>query len=108
MKKLGLLLVFVMSWGLSIQAQTDGNGIERDDLRQASQRARITEGVVSGDLTRRETQYLIAQQRDIRRTERRAEADGWVTSREQRLINRKQSAASRSIRRQKNDLNRRF
>lgn len=73
------------------------------DQRQRNQQARIREGVVAGDLTRAETKRLRAQQRHIRRTERRAKADGTVTAQERRTIQRKQNRASREIRRQKND-----
>ncbi len=71
--------------------------------RQGNQQARIREGVVSGDLTRRETRRLRTEQRHIRRTERRAKADGTVTVQERRKIQRKQNRASRDIRRQKHD-----
>jgi hypothetical protein len=73
------------------------------DERQQAQQARIREGVVSGDLSRAETARLRAEQRHIRRTERRAKADGKVTARERAKIQQKQNRASRDIRRQKND-----
>ena len=71
--------------------------------RQRNQQVRIREGVVSADLTRAETRRLRTEQRHIRRTERRAKADGTVTSQERAKIQRKQNRASRDIRRQKHD-----
>lgn len=71
------------------------------DRRQVRQQVRITQGVQNGSLTRRETKTLRRQQRHIRRTERRAKADGVVTVKEQRALNRKQNRASRSIARKK-------
>ncbi len=73
------------------------------DARELSQRARIHEGRKSGELTNREARRLNRQQRHIRRTERRAKADGTVTSQEQNKLNREQNRANRKIRRQKHD-----
>ena len=75
----------------------------RTDKRQVAQRARIAEGRQDGEVTRREAAALHAQQRHIRRSERRAEADGDVTVREQRRLDRKQNRASRNIRRAKHN-----
>lgn len=73
------------------------------DGRQHAQRARIREGVTSGEVTRPEARRLRTEQRSIRRTERRAKADGEVTTREKARIQRKQNRANRDIRRQKHD-----
>lgn len=90
-----LLLVGTLSWAQEAAPRTD--------VRQGAQRARIHEGRVSGDLTKRESAVLNSQQRHIRRTERRAERDGTVTKREQNKIDRKQSRANRNIRRAKHN-----
>jgi hypothetical protein len=73
------------------------------DGRQKAQRARIAQGVGSGEVTRAEAKRLRAEQRHIRRVERRAKADGEVTTQERAKISRKQNRASRDIRRQKHD-----
>lgn len=73
------------------------------DERQQAQRARIRQGVNSGELTRPETRKLRAEQRHIRRAERRAKADGKVTAGERVRLQRKQNKANRDIRRQKHD-----
>jgi hypothetical protein len=73
------------------------------DERQAVQKTRIREGVASGEVTRAEAKRLRAEQRNIRRTEHRAEADGTVTDRERARLQRKQNRASRDITRQKHD-----
>jgi hypothetical protein len=75
------------------------------DERQQNQRARIREGVASGEVTRPEAQRLRAEQHHIRRAERRAKADGEVTPRERARLQRKQNQASRDIRKQKHDAN---
>ncbi len=79
---------------------TSGDGI---DARQARQRARIHDGVESGQLTRREATRLRGEQRAIGRQERRASADGVVTPRERARINRNQNRASRHINAQRHD-----
>jgi hypothetical protein len=71
--------------------------------RQQAQRARIRQGTASGELTRPEARKLRTEQRHIRRTERRAKADGTVTAGERARITRKQNKASRDIRHQKHD-----
>ena len=73
------------------------------DQRQENQRERIQSGVVSGELTRNEAVDARKDQRKIRRTERRAKADGTVTTRERARIEHKQNKASRKLRRNKHD-----
>ena len=73
------------------------------DERQQNQKARITQGVVSGEVTRPEAKKLRAEQRHIKRVERRAKADGEVTPQERAKLQRKQNQANRDIRRQKHD-----
>jgi len=100
MKKLILFTAgFIMffAFGAMAQATPKANG------RQAVQQVRIAEGVKSGELTKAERRALKAEQRHIRRTKRRAKADGVLTPREKHKINRKQNRANRHIRRQKHD-----
>lgn len=75
----------------------------RTNARQMAQQGRIAEGKRSGELTRAETRALRAEQRHIRRTERRAKADGNVTPREKAKLERKQNRANRHIRRAKHN-----
>ncbi len=71
--------------------------------RQINQSKRISEGIMSGELTRSETKQLVRQQRDIQRTKRRAKADGKVTIAEKAVIDSKQYHASRNIARKKHN-----
>jgi hypothetical protein len=71
--------------------------------RQDNQRARIHQGVKSGELTRHEAKRLRAEQRRIRAEKRMAKADGVVTRAERAQIRRDQNRASRDIYRQKHD-----
>lgn len=100
MKKLILFTAgFVMFFAFGVMAQVT----PKASGRQAVQQVRIAEGVKSGELTKAERRALKAEQRHIRRTKRRAKANGVVTPREKKAIQRKQNRANRHIRRQKHD-----
>ena len=73
------------------------------DARQANQRARINQGVASGELTHREAARLRAQQAHIRRDERVAKSDGVVTRRERARLQNELNQADRNIAQQKHD-----
>jgi len=75
------------------------------DRRQASQQARIAEGVESGQLTPRETARLERKEARIRREIRRdrAENGGTLTPAEKASVNRQENRVSRQIYRQKHD-----
>jgi hypothetical protein len=101
MKKLISMMSFFLIFSLStVMAQSQTT---RTDVRQNVQRARIVDGRVDGEITRREGRRLRLEQRHIRRSERRTEADGVVTHREKRRLDRKQNRASRHIRKVKNN-----
>ena len=96
MKKLIILGAFILTAGL-VNAQT-----------QTNQKQRIAQGVKSGELTKKETKNLVRQQRNIRRTKKVAKSDGVVTKKERAVINGKQRAANRNIRRKKNNGRKRY
>lgn len=75
----------------------------RRDNRQGRQRARIHQGVKSGELTKGEAHRLRKQQRHINRMENRAEADGNVTAVEKMRIEKAQDRASKNIYRKKHN-----
>ena len=75
--------------------------------RQANQKARIAEGVKSGELTKGEVSKLRAEQRAIRAEKRMAKADGVVTADERAKLAHDQKAASRHIHKQKHDAQKR-
>lgn len=73
------------------------------DQRQSNQRHRIQQGVVSGELTRQEAADARQNQRRIKRSERRAKADGTVSPNERARLQHKQNKASRELRKDKHD-----
>lgn len=74
------------------------------DQRQANQEQRVDQGVVSGQLNKREANRLNRQQRQINKVEGKAKADGVVTKKERVRINKAQNRASHQIAREKHDV----
>lgn len=93
------LIVGFLTTGLAF-AQT---ATPRADIRQAEQKARIREGVRSGELTPEEARTLRVEQRLVRITKRAMKSDGVVTPRERRALNRQLNRTSRDISREKHD-----
>lgn len=89
-------------FGLSLTSNAQSE-TPREDARQKAQRARIHEGRKDGELTKGEAAMLNAEQRNIRKTERRMKADGEVTPVEKARLERKQDRASRHIRKTKHN-----
>jgi hypothetical protein len=73
------------------------------DQREANQQQRITQGVASGELNKKETYRLEKEQAAIQKTEAKAKADGKVTHAERKRLHKMQNAASRDIHAQKHD-----
>ena len=80
----------------------------RINQRQTHQLQRIAKGIDNGSLTRREAGRLTRQQANIARFEARSRADGpGLTHVERARIEARQDRASRAIRSQKHDTQRR-
>jgi hypothetical protein len=100
------LFVAALAFPLAPQAQASHRVCKPKPVnaRQGRQTARIRQGVRSGELTRRETQRLAAEQASIRTQEafyRRS--GGEFTARERARIQRELQQSSRHIYRQKHD-----
>jgi hypothetical protein len=80
----------------------------RIDQRQANQERRIEEGLRSGQLTWNEAQRLREGQRQIRRMERQALADGRITPREAARIEYAQDEEGRRIAQERHDRQARY
>jgi opacity protein-like surface antigen len=106
MKKLAIA-AFALAAMTSAAAARDWNSGDRIDQRQFNQQRRIEEGVRSGDITRSEYQHLQAEQARIREMERQAKRDGYVDPKERARLEAAQDAASRHIRQERHDAERR-
>ena len=71
--------------------------------RQMNQRARIRQGVRSGELTKGEARKLRGEQKTIQAEKQMAKADGKVTPAERAKIRQDQNKASRDIYRKKHN-----
>ena len=77
--------------------------MQADVQRNINQQERIEQGVKSGSLTTRETAKLEAGQARDTRAEAHAGADGNVTAKEQRRLQKKEKKQSERIHREKHD-----
>lgn len=93
-----LSAVFILGLGVAAFANTPH--INRREYREQQ---RIRQGARSGELTRRETARLEAQQGRIRGYEWYAKSDGHVSYAERRRLDRMLDRANRDIYRQKHD-----
>ncbi len=100
MKKNIVITTLVAIFGLTTLSAQSTNRI---DKRQTNQKVRIVDGVVDGELTKRERRQLKKQQRRINKLERRANKDGVITARERVKIEKAQNRANRNIRRKKHN-----
>jgi len=75
----------------------------RPATNQPVERARIRQGVSSGELTRPEAARLRAREANITATKQAARADGVVTPTERRVVRGEERRTSRAIYRQKHD-----
>ena len=76
--------------------------------RQDNQQTHIQQGVVSGELTKRETAQLSKHQIKIQREEMRFKSDGQFTKKERALVQRYLNRQNKAIYRQKHDQQQRF
>ena len=73
------------------------------DSREQEQQKRIQEGVASGELKGKEAQHLEKEQTKIKGMEDKAEANGKISKREKRRIERAQNRASNDIYKKKHN-----
>jgi len=101
MKRIVLIsaLLFIVSAGL-ISAQMPSKSIT---ARQATQQARIKEGVQSKKLTKKEAAILEREQRRIQIEKRMAKVDGTISAPERKFLRQEQNRASKHIARLIND-----
>jgi uncharacterized membrane protein YebE (DUF533 family) len=79
----------------------DWRGYDTSDIdaRRAHQMRRIQDGRRSGELSWREYRFLLREQAQIAADERRAKADGYISSYERRRLNRELDQSSSDIHR---------
>ena len=111
MKIQTLIAALALTVGASAFAQApaapvvpkDPTATPRIDQRQVEQQKRIDQGVASGQLTPKEAAGLQKRETKIANDEAAAKADGKVTAKERRKLDREQDRASKAIYKQKHD-----
>jgi hypothetical protein len=112
----GILGVVALLIGLTAGAQTatqstppakNSTATPVIDQREQNQKRRIKRGVKSGELTKHETKKLLKEEKEIRKDEKEAKADGTVTKEERKEIRREEKKASKDIYKQKHDAQKR-
>lgn len=88
---------------ISAAQTTPAKSTPRISQRQKNQRARIREGVASGELTKGEAKELRKDQKEIQAEKKAAKADGVVTKSERKEIRKDQKRASKDIYKEKHD-----
>lgn len=99
MKKTLVVALFVCGFAIASNAQST----PVVDQREANQKARINQGVKSGELTKAEAYRLRKNQKNIKHAEAKAKSDGVVTPAERAKLESKQNNASKRIAKQKHD-----
>jgi polyhydroxyalkanoate synthesis regulator phasin len=73
------------------------------NARERHQKARIHEGVKSGELTNEEAKTLRQEQKSIHQEERAMKSDGKLTKEERKELHKDQNEASQNIYEEKHD-----
>ena len=105
MKKIMIITILLIIGGFLV---LDNAFAGVADDRSFTQRLRIRQGILSGELTPHEARILKHEQRHIRRVKKISWFDGRLTYRESRYIERLQNRASRHIYRLKHNDARRY
>lgn len=92
-----LLITIIAGASLLLVSAHSSAGTPVLDKRQQNQKARIHQGVKSGELTKRETGRLVKGQRQLRKMKNHAKSDGNVTRKERARLQHKANVESRKI-----------
>jgi hypothetical protein len=104
MNRIALAAALVLTSVAGAHADYFGSNSTADiDARRAQEIRRIEHGRATGQLSPREYNYLVEQQRQIARDERRAKSDGYVSPAERARLNAEVSHASADISRLKHN-----
>jgi hypothetical protein len=104
MKKFIFSSLIALSFAFTATSQTATPVV---DAREQNQKARIKDGVKSGELTRVEATKARVDQAKIKRAEAKAKSDGVVTAGERAKLDAKQDRASKRIYKNKHDAQKR-
>lgn len=95
------LLMCVAAAGIMLAPAMIGQEVVKG--RASNQKARVKEGVASGELTKHEARSIAKDERKIKRETKAAAADGTVTAAEKAKITKDQTKVSKKIARDKHN-----
>jgi hypothetical protein len=80
---------------------------QKEDINLKGERARVRQGVRSGEITRREAVKINKEKQDVKAAKRAAKADGVVTPEERKEVAKQDRQLDRTIHRTKHNNRRR-
>lgn len=97
MKKITYILSAMILTGILSITSFAGTKDPKVNQRQENQKARVSQGIKSGELTRAETVALTLNQAKIAREEQKAKADGQLSVKERIELNKDLNKANERI-----------
>lgn len=104
MKKVILFFAIVIATTVSVNAQTQKHlGKRNEDMNLKGEKARVKEGIKSGEITKAEAKRIKKEAKDVQHAKHRANADGTITKREQMRIAKQDRQLDKTIRKTKHN-----
>jgi hypothetical protein len=103
MKKILILAIAIVTIAASANAQRVAN--ENNTIKD--ERIRVAQGVKNGTITKAEAKKIKCEAKDVKKAQRRANADGVVTNREKAKIAKQDRELDATIAKSKNNNRRR-
>ncbi|MCE2963912.1 MAG: hypothetical protein ACK5UE_05365 [Chitinophagales bacterium] len=100
-----------MKWTLLLVAALVFSNVaysqQKEDMNFKGERARVKQGIKSGEITRREAAKIHKEKQDVRQAKQNAKADGVVTVEERKEVAKQDRQLDKTIKRTKHNNRRR-
>lgn len=100
-----------MKWTLLVVAALVFSNVtysqQKEDMNFKGERARVKQGIKSGEITRREAAKIRQEKQDVRKAKQNAKADGVVTVEERKEVAKQDRQLDKTIKRTKHNNRRR-
>ena len=104
MKKIILFFAILFAVTVSVNAQTQKHkGKKHEDMSLKGEKARLKEGIKSGEITKDEAKRIKKEAKDVQRAKRKANADGTINKRERAKIAKEDRQLDKTIRKTKHN-----
>ncbi len=101
------LTLLSLFFGMSLTSEAVSVGVTQGG-KEIKQKARIKQGIKSGELNKKEAKRLAKQQKKINKYKQKAERDGYLSKYEKQKLRKKRAIASKSIYKEKHDKQKRL